>query len=161
MRPKPAPPTDPLLVRYEMLSENGLLAFRVTTPKPGYLYILNYGQDGPKWTFNLLEPRNSGPAKRTGGETLRIPEKSGFAPNTPDEKNIPYLVWAAEPVSEIEGLKSLPQKHGVAVVDNPAQIAVLHKFLGAHTSEVTQNGGQTEVRTTEKVLVHEISLDRK
>ena len=52
-------------------------------------------------------------------------------------------------------------RHGVAVVDNPAQIAILHKFLGAHTSEVTQNAGQTEVRTTEKVLVHEISLDRK
>jgi tRNA A-37 threonylcarbamoyl transferase component Bud32/class 3 adenylate cyclase len=156
------PKIESLQVSYQTLAEKGLIAFRVTPPKDGYLYILNYGQDGPKWTFNLLEPRFHASARRSGGRTLRIPEAGGYAPNTAEEKNTPYLVWSPERIPELEELSTAPQaKTGEAIVDDPARIAKLHKFLSSHPSQATSNGSQTEVRTTEKVLVHEISLDRK
>lgn len=150
------------MVRYETLTENGLLAFRVTPAKAGFLYILSYGPDGPKWLFLMIEPLKGKSALRNGGETVRIPEERGFAPNTPEEKNTPYLIFSSEAIPEMEALKSLPRaKGGEAIVDNPSQIAALHKFLSAHTSVASQKGGQTEVRASDKVLVHEIPLDKR
>jgi serine/threonine protein kinase len=152
---------EPLALTYSTNIDKNLISFQVTNAKPGYLYILNYGQDQGKWTFNLLEPRFGRSAQRNANESKRVPEENGFEPEKPGEKNIPYLVWAADLVPEMEALKTLKQVHGVAVVDDPAQVVHVLQYLQSHHSEAIRKGASTEVRTDGKVLVYPISLERQ
>jgi hypothetical protein len=70
---------------------------------------------------------------------------------------VPYLVWSVGPVKEIEELKMFRQaRGGEAIVDEPAKVAEVLAFLKKHRAEHSANGSQTEVHTSEDVLVHEI-----
>jgi hypothetical protein len=168
MRPKPeaaspVQPAKPSQVAYKMLRQENKIAFEVTTPGDGYLYILSYGEDAGKWTFNLLDPRHSNSAKRSAGETLRIPPAPAwFQSNTATDKNYPYIVWSRDVVPEVEKLKKLPQdSHGVATAADPAQVAEIQKFLNDHHSKASTNGGEIDIETSEPVLVHGISLEKQ
>jgi serine/threonine-protein kinase len=152
---------EPLTLSYVTNIDKNVISFQVTNSKPGYLYILNYGQDQGKWTFNLLEPRFGRSAQRNANESKRVPEENGFEPEKSGEKNIPYLVWAADLVPEMEALKTLKQVHGVAIVDDPAQVARVRQYLDSHHSEASRKGASTEVRTDGKILVYPISLERQ
>ena len=77
-------------------------------------------------------------------------------------KETPYIVWSRETVKEMEDLKLLPPaRGGEVVVSDPAQVKSLLKFLQDHRSQAATASGKTDVRTNEKVLVHEIALEWK
>lgn len=137
---------EPLQLNYQMHNDADGIWFTVAPPKPGYLYILNYGaeRDGT-WTYRLLFPMNSGSAARPGAEALRVPDRAGFQPNTPDEKNYPYFVWSALPIPEMEALKLLRQVGGMAVVEGE-EVKKVKQFLD---------------RPTPNVLVRPISLEKQ
>jgi hypothetical protein len=137
--------------------EPSLIAFRVATPDAGYLYLLNYGKDeSGRFTFNLLHPLNAGEAKREAGQTLRLP-KERYYQSTGAGGDVPYLVWAASAVPEVEALKMFPQaRGGEAMIEEPAKVAEVLAFLKRHASEASAEGSTTAVRTNERVLVHAI-----
>lgn len=168
MRPKPpaaapatvaAPVVEPLSLTYKLEGDASKLAFDIATPKSGFLYVLNYGKDGDKWTLNLLHPLNGGKADRQAGQILRVPETGYFFSNNQGPKETPYLVWSAEAVPEIEAMKFSRRDHGVSIVDDPEKVDALLKFLKDHEArDVSRSGDQTEVRSNGKVLAHAISL---
>jgi serine/threonine protein kinase len=129
------PKTEPLQVSYHMIRYGSHISFDVGAAQPGYLYILNYGQEAPgspKWTVNLLHPLKSASAASKGGETLRIPQSGYFAANTADNQNRPFIVFARQPVKSLEDLKMLPQdSSGIATLDDPARAGALIKDLTA------------------------------
>jgi len=137
---------EPLQLSYQTHNDADGIWFTISPAKPGYLYILNYGteKDGT-WTYRLLFPLNGGRAARPGGEALRVPDHGGFQPNTPNEKNFPYFVWATSPVKEMEALKMLRQEAGMAVVEGEKVREIQH-FLD---------------RRDPKVLVRAISLEKQ
>jgi hypothetical protein len=162
--PVAAPIVEPLSLKYTIEhdpAEEGI-AFDVKAPTAGFLYVLNYGQDKDKWTINLLHPLHSEEAKRGAGQTLRVPPHGWFTPNVEGDRNDPYLVWSENAVSDIEDLKLLPQKDGVAVVADPKRVKDVLQYLKTHlATDVVHKGDLTEVHSKDQVLVHEISLDGK
>jgi len=147
---------------YQTQGDAEKIWFTVAPKSAGFLYILNYGAEADgKPSFRLLYPLSSGTAERPVGQALRIPEKGWYGPNTASDKNYPYFVWSAAAIPEMESLKLLRQDHGNAVVDSEAKIAEIQAFLKQHQSEASSNAGVTEARTTDKILVHAISLERR
>jgi serine/threonine protein kinase len=146
------PKLPPLQVTYHMIRDGNRIRFDVGTDQPGYLYIINYGQEAPgsaKWTLNLLHPLKSASASSRAAETLRIPEGGYFQANTPDNQNRPFIVFARQPVKQLEDLKLLPQDtNGIATVDDPTRAAALVKELTAPHPE-------------DQMVVREISLEVK
>jgi class 3 adenylate cyclase/tRNA A-37 threonylcarbamoyl transferase component Bud32 len=143
---------EPLVVNYKLLRDRNNIRFDVSTEQPGYLYILNYGQEAPgspKWTINLLHPLKSASASRKGGETLRVPDGGAFEANTPDNQNRPFIVFARQPLKELEDLKLLPQdKGGLATLDDPSRVRQLMEYLD-------------RLRAGSQAAVREVSLESR
>jgi class 3 adenylate cyclase len=159
--PKPEPKPEPLAISFSTIkTDSGRIAFNVANHQPGYLYIVSYGPDQGKMTFVMLEPRYGRSAQRNADESKVVPEEGGFKPDTPDEKNTPYIVWSSEQVPEMEVLKKLPGVKGQPIIGDPAQVASVLQYLQNHHSEAKPNAANTDVRTNEKVLVYPISLER-
>jgi len=146
------PKLEPLQVSYHLIRDGRRIRFDVGTAEPGYLYIVNYGQDAPgstKWTLNLLHPLKGASAAFLGGETLRIPQQGYFAANTADNQNRPFIVFARQPVKELEDLKMLPQDtNGTATLDDPTRAASVVKDLTAPHSD-------------DQMVVREVPLEAK
>jgi hypothetical protein len=160
--PKPEPKVEPLAISFSTINtDDGKIAFKVANQKPGYLYILSYGPDQGKMTFVMLEPRFGRSAQRNAGESKRVPEEGGFKPDTPDEKNTPYVVWSGEQVAEMEELKNLDGPHGQPIIRDPAKVASVLQYLQSHHGEARPNAANIDVQTNEKVLVYPVSLERR
>ncbi len=146
------PKAPPLQVSYHMVRNGTHISFDVGSAQPGYLYIVNYGQEAPgspKWTVNLLHPLKSASAASKGGETVRIPQDGYFAANTADNQNRPFIIFARQPVKELEDLKMLPQdSSGIATLDDPARAGALIKDLTAPHPE-------------DQMVVREVPLEAK
>lgn len=152
---------QPFRLPGEMLFEQGYkIALNIANPQAGYLYILDDGpNEAGQRVLRLLEPRGSDTAQRPAAATMRIPPAGNWLQfDAATGKEILYLVWATEPVSALDQLRSQPD-----VPADSARFTELQSFLQSHPSEAFKNdqAGQTELRTREKVLVHGISLQHQ
>ena len=146
--------------------ENGWkFAMNLTSPESGYLYLLNEGpgNDG-NTTFNVLFPNssNDGAAYLEANKDLKTTWMV-FDEHQGTEKF--WVVWAANPVSEMEAVRSfVTQEHKGTVVD-PLRAQSIATFLNAHYSsskpEVEKDKGkkQTIVKARGDVLVNVIELE--
>ena len=146
--------------------ENGWkFAVNLTSPESGYLYLLNEGPGtNGNTTFNMLFPNssNDGAAYLEANKDLKTAWMV-FDEHQGTEKF--WVVWAANPVSEMEAVRSfVTQEHKGTVVD-PIRAQAIATFLNARYSsskpEVEKDKGkkQTIVKAPSDVLVNVIELE--
>jgi serine/threonine protein kinase len=138
------------------------IALEVSSPQPGYLYILNEGVVGAtgRHSFNLLEPRRDGSAERAPSTTVRIPPAGAwFRFDGAAGTETLYLVWSRAAAPELERVKGL-------LVDDAAEVKAIENFLALHRRgklvvQKNEQSRQTEVRTPASVLVHAVALEHQ
>ena len=160
------PYESPFRLPGEMIFEKDYrIAVEVISPQSGYLYIVNEGTDNTgKHTLNLLEPRNGGSALRPPSTMIRIPPVGGFKFDESIGREKLYLVWAKDPVAEMERVKTLPSRGGVVVIEDEDRMKPIQDFLTSHIRREVQirkdeQASQTDLQVRDKVLVHAIPLE--
>jgi serine/threonine protein kinase len=139
--------------------------FNFTSPQAGFLYLLNEGpSEGGAITFNYLFPTpasNNGSAQLAAGQRIQT-RQYVFDENKGTEKF--WLIWAAQPVSELEALKGLVNPRDKGTISDQAQINLLRAWLGQHPaaqSATDEASKQTTVRGPGDVLVKLIRLEHQ
>ncbi|HWQ31894.1 MAG TPA: serine/threonine-protein kinase [Blastocatellia bacterium] len=139
--------------------------FNFTSPQAGFLYLLNEGPaEGGAITFNYLFPTpasNDGSAQLAAGQRIQT-RQYVFDENKGTEKF--WLIWAAQPVSELEALKGLVNPRDKGIISNQAQINALRAWLGQHPaaqSTTDEASKQTTVKGSGDVLVKLIRLEHQ
>lgn len=139
--------------------------FNFTSPQAGFLYLLNEGPvEGGAITFNYLFPTPSlsaGSAQLAAGQRIQT-RQYVFDENKGTEKF--WLIWAAQPVSELEALKGIVNPRDKGIISNQAQINALRAWLGQHPaaqSTTDEASKQTTVKGSGNVLVKLIRLEHQ
>jgi serine/threonine protein kinase len=124
----------------EWFPNGSKFTFHLTSPQAGYLYLLNEGPTaGGKTSLNLLYPTpannnlNAAVAAQQGVQTGNY----DFDIHQGEEKF--WIVWAAQPVAEIEAVKAA----ATPAITAPTELILA--FLNQHVSQsTTQTDEQTE-----------------
>ena len=132
----------------------------VSSPQPGYLYLVNEGlNEGGAQTYTLLFPTH-GDARLAAGERAQIPEPPQyyFFTGTAGTEKI-WMIWSPAPVPEMEPLKELINPQDQGEVKDPARAAALREFLSKHAAtkpEVAEDrvNRRTTLRAPGPLLVH-------
>ncbi|HEX4945085.1 MAG TPA: protein kinase [Blastocatellia bacterium] len=135
----------------------------VTSPQEGFLYLLN---EEPGGAYVLLFPipsHNNGASRLVANERFQtnwyvFDEKPGAEQFR--------LIWAAQPVPELEALRALMNPTDKGRVSDPTQAEAVRNFLRQNSSpplESTRDpqNKQTNVRGTGAVLVALIELEHQ
>ena len=146
--------------------ENGW-SFRldISTPKPGFLYLVNEGLDKKGQTlYTVLYPTNED-ARLGAQQAVQIPRAPQFyylLGEAGTEKI--WAVWAEKPVPEMESIKGLVNDKDQGEVRDPAQAEAVRTFFTKHASsdvqaEVDRSTYQTTLKTNGDMLVYRAELE--
>ena len=136
----------------------------VTSPQEGFLYVLNEASAPAGSQFTLLFPmssHNQGSAHLVANERLQT--NWYFFDDMPGTEQF-RLIWAAQPVPELEAVRGLVNPTDQGRISNPAQIQAVRALLRQHaqspvaSAKDTQNK-QTYVRGQGAVLVVLVELE--
>lgn len=141
----------------------------VSSPQPGYLYILNEGPSGADGasSFVVLFPSttaNDGLSYLAGNERVEIPEQSWFTFDAEEGTEKLWLVFSANAVPELEAVKQFANPKDRGLISDSGLNARVQEFLRAHAGEKAilekdDELKQTTLRTPGTVLVHSIKLE--
>jgi serine/threonine protein kinase len=145
--------------------ESGTRAWmNISTPSPGYLYLLNEGPDkSGNILYSLLYPTD-GDAHLTGAQKLQIPSDKKnffeFKHGTGTEKI--WIIWSEQAVPEVEALKGLMnEKNNWGDVTDPTQIAAVRALLSRHDTSKTfdekKDNGMI-IKSSDDVLIYSFEL---
>jgi serine/threonine protein kinase len=146
--------------------ENGW-SFRldISTPKAGYLYLLNEGLDNKGATlYTVLYPTNED-AHLGAQQAVQIPKAPQYyylLGEAGTEKI--WAVWAEKPVPEMEALKRLVNEKDQGEVRDPAQAEKVRSFFASHVSsdvktDIDKASYQTTIKTNGDMLVYRAELE--
>jgi serine/threonine protein kinase len=138
----------------------------VTSPQEGFLYVLNEEPAATRTNYVLLFPlpsHNNGSAHLAAGERLQT--SAYLFDDQPGTEQF-RLVWAAQPVPELEALRALVNPTDQGRVTDPAQIQAVRSFLQQHSHTSVESvkdsqNQQTNVRATGTVLVALVELEHR
>ena len=183
----PAPAAEPLTLNYSLTVQRmrdgkeyrepfestgreifeGGWSFRMnlSTPKPGYLYLVNEGRnESGALGYTVLHPI-VGDAHLDAGQRVQLPSGKDyfFFTGEPGTEKI-WVVWSEQPVAEMEALKQFANPTDQGEVGDPTQVTNLRAFFAAHASppaEVIEDktNKQTTVRAAGQILVHLAELE--
>jgi len=136
-----------------------------STPKPGYLYLVNEGRNASgALGYTVLYPL-VGNAHLNAGQRVTLPPEPdyNFFTGEPGTEKI-WVVWSEQPVAEMEALKQFANPTDEGEVNDLAQVTKLREFFAAHASppaEVIEDKAnkQTTVRAAGPMLVHLAELE--
>jgi serine/threonine protein kinase len=152
----------------------------VSSPQPGFLYILNEGPStgqGPQpgspagmldsSSFVVLFPSttaNDGSSYLAENQAVEIPQQSWFQFDAEQGTEKLWLIFSANPVPELEAVKQFANPKDRGLINGAALNARVQKFLRAHsgakaTLEKDDEMKQTSLRIPGTVLVHAIKLE--
>jgi hypothetical protein len=137
----------------------------ITSTQSGHLYLLNEGPAaGGKITYNMLFPA---PSTNSASSAVAANQKvqTGwmvFDQHQGTEKF--WMVWAGEPVPELETVKHVVNPTDRGEVSNAGEADAIKQFLDKQSStkpEVVKDKdkNQTEVKGKGNVLVHLVELE--
>ena len=151
-----------------IFQSNYRVALNVTSPKQGYLYVLNEAMDEKvaKKTFLILSPLAGAEwdPKIGQGQTVRVPKENWFQFDQATGTEICYVVWSLVPVQEIEKMRKSANvmPGGVIKVEDGMMVAELRDFLRKNVGNLVEKNNeqtnQTELKGTGEFLVQKIPL---
>ncbi len=145
------------------------LRLHINSSQGGHLYVINEGPSGADQapTFNVMFPSttaNHGSALLTQNQQIQIPEQTWFKFDEQQGTERIWLVWAINPVPELEAVKGVANPKDRGVISSPGLAAAVNQFLKAHSSpspSVERDADRTEtiVKAPGDILVHVIKLE--
>jgi len=141
----------------------------VSSPQPGYLYILNEGPATATGasSFVVLFPSttaNDGLSYLAENQRVEIPQTSWFQFDAEKGTEKLWLVFGVNAVPELEAVKQFANKQDQGSIHDPDLNARIQEFLRSHsgakaTIEKDDELKQTTLKIPGAVLVHAVKLD--
>lgn len=141
----------------------------VSSPQPGYLYILNEGPSGAEgaYSFVVLFPSstaNDGLSYLAANQRIEIPQQSWFQFDAEEGTEKLWLVFSANAVPELEAVKQFANPKDRGLVKDAGLNARVHEFLkaGAGARVELQKDDQlkqTSLTVADAILVHPVKLE--
>jgi serine/threonine protein kinase len=139
----------------------------VTSPQPGYLYILNEGpsKGDDSSAFVVLFPSttaNGGSSYLAENQTVEIPQQSWIKFDAEQGTEKLWLVFSASSVNELEAVKQFANAKDQGLIKDAGLNARVQEFLRAHSGETAtskKDDNQTSLSIPGAVLVHAIKLE--
>jgi serine/threonine protein kinase len=141
----------------------------VSSPQPGYLYILNEGPSsaGSSPSFVVLFPSttaNEGLSYLAENQRVEIPQQSWFQFDAEAGTEKLWLVFSANALAELEAVKQFANLKDRGLIQDANLNTRVQAFLRAHsgekpTLEKDDKLKQTSLSVTEPLLVHAIKLE--
>jgi serine/threonine protein kinase len=141
----------------------------VSSPQPGYLYILNEGpsEADRASSFVVLFPSttaNDGLSYLAENQRVEIPQQSWFQFDAEEGTEKLWLVFAADAVPELEAVKQFANLKDRGEIKDAALSARVLEFITAHSTATPtlvkeDELKQTTLRMAGPVLVHAIKLE--
>jgi serine/threonine protein kinase len=135
----------------------------VNSSQDGFLYLLNEEPGGAYVLLFPLPSHNNGSARLTANERFQTsPYLFDDKPGTEQFR----LIWAAQPVPELESLRALVNPTDKGRISDSAQQQTVRAFLQQHANSLSDSirdsqNKQTIVRGTGAVLVALIELEHQ
>jgi hypothetical protein len=148
-----------------LFEEDYRIAVNVTTPAPGYLYILNEGPLADRSSINVLYPAPGSPARISQGGSVRIPDAGWIVFDREQGTETLCLVLSATPVETLDSLKDdrTALLYGHVVAREPARLAALKETLrtlpGAPIDVQRDEDRKRTVIHSRGIIVHFIRLE--
>lgn len=135
----------------------------VTSPQDGFLYLLNEETNGVYVLLFPLPSRNNGSARLVANE--RFQTGWYLFDEKPGAENF-RLIWAAQPVPELEALRARVNPTDKGRISDPAQRQAVQNFLQQYSSSPIESirdaqNKLTQVRGTGAVLVTLVELEHQ
>lgn len=145
------------------------IRLNVSSPQPGYLYILNEGPseaDGAS-SFVVLFPSttaNDGLSYLAENQRVEIPQQTWFQFDAEEGTEKLWLVFAADAVPELEAVKQFANLKDRGEIKDAALKSRVLEFIRAHSAAKPtllreDELKQTSLRIAAPVLVHSIKLE--
>ena len=135
----------------------------VASPQEGFLYLLNEEASGAYALLFPLPSHNNGASRLSANERFQtnwyvFDEKPGAEQFR--------LIWAVQPVPELEALRALMNPKDKGRVSDPTQAQAVRNFLQQHSTPLIEStrdpqNKQTNVRGSGAVLVALIELEHQ
>ena len=161
------PVGEPFALPGEMIFQADFqIRLLISSPQPGYLYILNEGPvpSAGLPSYNLLFPGEGQSPYIAANQTIQIPRLDwiGFDEQAGTEKM--WMVWAAGSLPELEAAKSFAQAQDVGAIRDPGRIMAIRTFLEKHQAvtpvvEKDEVNKKTDVRGPGDILVKLTKLE--
>ena len=143
------------------------IRLNVTSPQPGYLYVLNEGpaRAGGKVEYIAVFPSstsNQGSEVVAANQTLQIPGQSWLRFDKEEGVEKLWLVFTDHAIPELEGIKAYANTETAGLITNALLNQNIHSFLSSRsTVKVTAEKGETltTLKATQDVLVYAIKLE--
>jgi serine/threonine protein kinase len=136
----------------------------VSSPEPGYLYILNEGPASAEPEYVALFPSrtaNNGSSFLAAGQEVQIPEQSWFRFDKQQGVEKLWLVFSKDAVAELEAVKQFASARTRGLVTDPAQNKAIQNFLGSVSVKPVAEKSETltTLKATGKLLIYPIRLE--
>ena len=153
--PKRYPGSKPFLQPGEVVFSVGdRVRFVISSPQTGWLYVFNESPPVPGGAsaFNILFPSptsNDGSAQIGAGQEVQIPARGdGFVFDAEEGTERLWLVWAASPVPEFEGLSRWANPQDKGEIKDTNQAGSLRDFLTNHATPAPETRKDEEKKQT-------------
>jgi len=160
---------DLRLAKEALFQAGDEIAIGISSPAPGYLYILNDGplEDGSP-SIVVEYPLPGATAQIGAGQPVRIPQTTWLSMDQATGTEKLYLVWSSQPVPQFESVKDRKDlvMNGDVVVRDPEQIKVLEDALKGYLVKDSQIRTDEDTKSTfltsdKDVLVRLIRLEHQ
>jgi serine/threonine protein kinase len=138
----------------------------ISSPQPGYLYILNEGPvpNAGLPSFNLLFPGQGQSASIAAHQVIQIPRQDWIVFDEQEGTEKMWLVWARGSVPELEAAKAFAQAQDQGAIHDPSRIQTIRTFLDKYQAlpplvEKDEVNKRTYVRGRGDILVKLTKLE--
>jgi serine/threonine protein kinase len=138
----------------------------IESGQAGYLYVINEGPEPRAGlpSYNVLFPLGGGSAQVAASQKVESPSREGrgyfFDKEAGTEKM--WMIWAEQPVPELENVKGVANPQDKGMVTDPAQVTALQDFFKRNTASkpsVEKDKKRTILKARRDVLVNLVELE--
>ena len=143
------------------------IRLNVSSPQPGYLYVLNEGpaQPGHELEYVALFPSsssNDGSGVLAANQTVKVPDQSWLKFDKEQGVEKLWLVFSDHAIPELEGIKAFANTETQGLITDALLNQNVRSFLNSHsTAKVSAEKGErlTMLNATQDVLVYAVRLE--
>jgi serine/threonine protein kinase len=162
------PYQDQFRVPGEMIFEADYqIRMNFRSPQSGHLYVLSEGPpaSSAQTQFVALFPSstaNNGSSLLPAEQLVQIPEKTWFQFDQEQGTEKLWLVFSADAIPELEGLRQFAGTQTGGLITDPARNQAVQNFLTAnsdHQTDAEKGDEETTVKSAGKLLVYAVKLE--
>lgn len=150
-----------------IFEENFRVRLNVTTPQPGYFYVLNEPAEkvGGSPHYVILYPATEDEQKSASSQ-IAVPDNDWFEFDDKRGREKLWIVWSDRPVPELEVVKGLANSVDMGKIKDTAQTTAIEGMLTKYSALISENKKddaqkRTNVKARSSVIVYPINLEHR